>query len=58
MKTNDTSRREFISATLLAGLAVTGCSSGKNPFEPDAATIETVKVFFYKFNQIYFFLVT
>ena len=43
MKTNDTSRREFISATLLAGLAVTGCSSGKNPFEPDAATIETVK---------------
>jgi molybdopterin-containing oxidoreductase family iron-sulfur binding subunit len=43
MKTNDTSRREFISATLLAGLAVTGCSTGKNPFEPDAATIETVK---------------
>jgi len=43
MQTNDTSRREFISASILAGLAATGCSSGKHPFEPDAATIETVK---------------
>ena len=43
MKTNDTSRREFISAGLLAGLAVTGCTSGKNPFASDAATLEQVK---------------
>ena len=35
MKTDDTSRREFISAGLLAGLAVTGCTttSKENPFK-------------------------
>jgi Fe-S-cluster-containing dehydrogenase component len=35
MKINDTSRREFITSGLLASLAIAGCSTKENPFEPD-----------------------
>ena len=38
MKSNDTSRREFLAAAgLLATAAVTGCATKENPFQPDAA---------------------
>ena len=36
MNTHDTSRREFLAASLLAGAALAGCNT-KNPFEKDAA---------------------
>ena len=35
MKSNDTSRREFLAAAgLLATAAVTGCATKENPFQP------------------------
>ena len=36
MKTNENSRREFITSGLLASLAIAGCAVKSNPFEPDA----------------------
>jgi molybdopterin-containing oxidoreductase family iron-sulfur binding subunit len=33
MDTNDTSRREFLLTSLLAGATLTGCSDKANPFE-------------------------
>jgi len=33
MDTNNTSRKEFLTAALLGGLALAGCSNEKNPFE-------------------------
>ena len=35
MKSNDTSRREFITTALLGSAVLAGCSTGSNPFEPD-----------------------
>jgi len=35
MNTNDNSRREFITAGVMAGLALAGCAPKKNPFQPD-----------------------
>jgi molybdopterin-containing oxidoreductase family iron-sulfur binding subunit len=41
MNIDDTSRRDFIAATLLAGAALAGCKTGSNPFETAAG--EAVK---------------
>lgn len=38
MSNKDTSRRAFISASLLAGLAVAGCKSDESPFTPGEGT--------------------
>ena len=52
MKTNENSRREFITSGLLASLDIAGCAVKSNPFEPDATaavgvqpTGEKVKLF-------------